>query len=111
MLTLYQAEWCPYSSSVRQLLTEIGLDFVARQVPAKPADRHEMRAATGSDLIPVLVGEDGAVFTGTDEIFPFLATLDPWADADAHRRRYVDHRGERQQELTGRLIERARPTA
>jgi len=28
MLTLYQAEWCPFSSAVREILTELGLDFV-----------------------------------------------------------------------------------
>jgi glutaredoxin len=33
VLTLYQAEWCPYSSAVRQRLTELGIDFVAKQVP------------------------------------------------------------------------------
>ena len=29
MLTLYQAEWCPFSSAVREVLTELGIDFVA----------------------------------------------------------------------------------
>ena len=38
MYVLYQAEWCPYSSYVREQLTERGVAFVARQVPAaKPA--------------------------------------------------------------------------
>lgn len=108
MLTLYQAEWCPYSSSVRQLLTEIGADFVARQVPARPADREELREVSGTDSIPVLVAEDGRVFKGTREIFGFLETLDPWADAEAHRQRYRDHLPERQADATGQLIERAR---
>jgi glutaredoxin len=33
---LFQAEWCPYSHRVRQRLTELGLDFTARQVAADP---------------------------------------------------------------------------
>ena len=32
VLTLYQAEWCPFSSAVREVLTELGIDFLARQV-------------------------------------------------------------------------------
>ena len=51
MLTLYQAEWCPYSSAVRERLTELGVDFVARQV--KP--RQEEREAV--DEIPTLETE------------------------------------------------------
>ena len=45
MLTLYQAEWCPFSSAVREILTELGLDFVARhnaeKYTAKPVDFKE----------------------------------------------------------------------
>jgi len=43
MLTLYQAEWCPFSSAVRELLTELGLDFVARQVEPWPSERARLR--------------------------------------------------------------------
>jgi len=31
-LTLYQSEWCPFSSAVREVLTELGIDAVMRQV-------------------------------------------------------------------------------
>ena len=31
-MELYQAEWCPHSHKVRQRLTELGIDFTARQV-------------------------------------------------------------------------------
>ena len=43
MLTLYQAEWCPFSSAVREILTELGLDFVARQVEACPQPTSSLR--------------------------------------------------------------------
>jgi len=33
MLELFQTEWCPASRRVRQRLTELGLDYVNRQVP------------------------------------------------------------------------------
>jgi len=61
LLELYQAEWCPYSHLVRERLTELGLPFVARQVAPNPADRQEMREATGATTIPVLVTEEGEV--------------------------------------------------
>ena len=32
---LYQAEWCPHSHNVRQRLTELGIDFMARQFASK----------------------------------------------------------------------------
>jgi glutathione S-transferase len=84
-MELYQAEWCPHSHRVRQRLTELGLDFVAHQVPAEPEERDEMRRAAGDDSIPVLV--DGRrILLGDDEILAYLdAAYEDRADADAHR--------------------------
>ena len=42
-MELYQAEWCPHSHRVRQKLTELGLDFTARQVEANPDGREQRR--------------------------------------------------------------------
>jgi glutaredoxin 3 len=72
-IELYQAEWCPHSHRVRQRLTELGLDFVARQVPVDPAERAELERATGRRSIPTLVLDDGSVVGGDEEI---LAALD-----------------------------------
>jgi glutathione S-transferase len=72
-IELYQAEWCPHSHRVRQRLTELGLDFVAHQVPVDPDERTELECATGRRSIPTLVLEDGSVLGGDEEI---LATLD-----------------------------------
>ena len=57
MITLWQAEWCPYSSAVRERLTELGIDFIARQV--EPSEEHR----TQVDEIPTLelLGVDDAV--------------------------------------------------
>ena len=89
MIELYQAEWCPHSSRVRQRFTELGLSFIARQVPAEPADREEMRRKVGTDQIPALLLEDGTAITGdTDVLIAYLNGLhSERADAAAHRER------------------------
>lgn len=98
LLELFQAEWCPASRRVRQRLTELRLDFVARQVPAGREERRALTAATGADTVPVLVLEDGRSLVGEDEIFGYLDEHYPEpAGADAHRvkaetlrRRFLD---------------------
>ncbi len=73
MLELYQAEWCPYSGRVRARLTELGIDFLSRQVAAVPEDREAMREATGHDVIPVLVTEEGGeAIPDADAILAYL---------------------------------------
>ena len=84
-MELYQAEWCPHSHNVRQRLTELGLDFVAKQVPAEPDEREDMRAQTGTTEIPVLVAGDYLVLRGEDEILEHLDGFEERADAAAHR--------------------------
>ena len=89
---LYQAEWCPHSSKVRQRLTELGVSFIARQVPAEPADREELRRKTGSEEIPTLLLEDGTAISDPDEIIEYLeANHHERADADEHRERAETH--------------------
>jgi glutathione S-transferase len=107
---LYGAEWCPFTSAVREILTELGIDFVACQVEPWPDERSELRAIAGTDEIPVLQVEDGRVFRGTREIFAHLRGRVAWRFAAAHRRRYADHRPAREAEGPGRLIERFRST-
>jgi glutathione S-transferase len=80
VLELFQAEWCPHSHKVRQRLTELGLDFVARQVAAERDDR------TGGLEIPTLVTARREVFTGEDEILAYLdRCFDERDDAPRHR--------------------------
>jgi glutathione S-transferase len=111
VLTLYQAEWCPFSAAVREVLTELGLEVRLLQVEPAPEDRAGLRAVAGTDEIPVLVAEDGTVHRGTRAIFEHLRGRDPWTFAAAHRRRYAEHRRARESDVTGRLIERFRSTA
>jgi predicted GNAT family acetyltransferase len=104
-LTLYQSEWCPFSSAVREALTELGIDFVARQVEPWPSERAELRGVARTDHIPVLQAEDGRLFRGTREIFAHLHEREPWRFAVAHRRRFADHRDARESDATGQLVE------
>jgi glutathione S-transferase len=99
MLTLYQAEWCPYSSAVRQRLTELGIDFVARQVEPREGER------TAVDEIPTLETEDGVRFEGTATIFEFLGSLEAWEHERAHRAQYRAHGDARRNDVTGRILE------
>jgi glutaredoxin 3 len=91
VITLYQAEWCPHSHRIRQRLTELGLDFLARQVPVDPDDRTGLADATGQRSIPVLVLDDGTVLSGEDEILPALDERfrEP-SEAERHRAKAVE---------------------
>ena len=84
-MELYQAEWCPHSHKVRQRLTELGIDFHARQVAADPDDRDAMEEHVGTNEIPVLVTDAGKPICGEDDILAYLGRFDERADADAHR--------------------------
>jgi glutathione S-transferase len=84
-MELYQAEWCPHSHRIRQRLTELGLDYTTRQVPADPDDRHELERVAGTNEIPVLVLEDGFPVCGDDEIIEYLDRYPEREDADEHR--------------------------
>ena len=102
MVTLYQAEWCPYSSAARERLTELGIDFVAKQVAPRQKDRE------GQHEIPLLVTNDGQRFEGTDAVFDYLAGLGPGEWERGHRAQYRAHREDRQKETTARvLVEKA----
>ena len=88
-LTVYQTEWCPHSSRVRQKLTELGVRFVAVPVPADRGDREEMRRHVGTDEIPAVAFDDGTLLTGdTDAIVRDLeGRFTERPDADEHRRK------------------------
>jgi glutaredoxin len=88
MIELYQAEWCSHSSQVRERFTELGLSFIARQVPAQQVDREELRRKAGTDEIPTALLEDGTVISGAEEIIEFIGSEhQERADAAEHRDR------------------------
>ena len=103
MLTLYQAEWCPYSSAVRERLTELGIDYVAKQVAPRQEDR------TNEHEIPLLVTNQGERFEGTDAVFAYLATLEPGEAEREHRAQYRAHREDRARETAAKVLAERAP--
>jgi glutathione S-transferase len=103
VLTLYQAEWCPYSSAVRQRLTELSIDFVAKQVAPRQEDRE------GRHEIPLLVTGDGERFEGTDAVFEYLAALASGPAEHEHRAQYRAHRADRARETTAQVLAEQAP--
>ena len=88
MLELWQTEWCPASRRVRQRLTELGIDYLVRQVPVEKDERATLRRATGSDTIPVLVFDNGEIAVGEETILRLLAdTVPEPGEAEAHRQK------------------------
>lgn len=98
MYELWQTEWCPASRRVRQRLTELGIDYVTRQVPVDKDERLLLRERTGSDTIPVLAAPHEAPIVGEAAILAYLEGHEPVpAIARAHRlkaekarRRYLE---------------------
>jgi glutathione S-transferase len=103
VITLYQAEWCPYSSAVRERLTELGIDFVARQVAPWPEERGDVGE------IPTLELEDGTRISGTAEILAALADHEPWRHERDHRVRYLEHAAARRRDATATILAREAP--
>jgi glutathione S-transferase len=86
MLELYQTEWCPASHWVRQRLTELGVDYVARQVPVDRGERGALREVTGADAIPALLLENGDAIVGEEEIDAYLdRRFEETPESEAHR--------------------------
>ena len=88
MVELWQTEWCPASRRVRERLTELGIDFIAHQVPVEKTERDALRRATGADSIPVLVLASGENAVGEEAIGRLLdARFTEPPEAEAHRQR------------------------
>lgn len=86
MIQVFQAEWCPFSAMVRERLTELGVDYVIRQVEPQRGDRAKLRELSGQESIPVVVLEDDTVLAGeTEEIIAELTKrFDAWEWEDGH---------------------------
>ena len=101
LLELYQTEWCPASRRVRQRLTELDVTYVVRQVPVERDERSELLMRAGTDSIPALVCEDGAVLVGEAEIVAYLDERFPEPDgAEAHRLKAIKARKRELEEAT-----------
>lgn len=95
---LWQTEWCPASRRVRQRMTELGIDYLIRQVPVDKAERIVLRERTGTDTIPALVTLDGEVVVEEASILAHLdrqereptSALAHRQKAEKARRRYLE---------------------
>lgn len=106
MMELFQAEWCPASRRVRELLTELDVSYVIRQVPVERADRDALFAIAGSRVIPTLVLESGIAVIDEDEIRTWLQDHVPTpAGAKRHRAKAESMR---RLEIDGARSEQAR---
>ena len=71
LLELYQFEGCPFCGKVRQKMTELGLDFIARQVD--PDDRSRVKDVSGQTNVPVLVDPNtDTTMPESDDIVDYL---------------------------------------
>ena len=84
MLELFQTEWCLASRRVRQRLTELGLDYVVRQVPVEREARALLRETMDTDVVPALRLENGSAIVGEEHILAYLGERGQW-DSCAHR--------------------------
>jgi glutaredoxin 3 len=72
MLEVYQFEGCPYCKKVRQKLTELQIDFIARQVEPK-GDRERVEEVSGQTGVPVLKDPNtDTVMSESDDIVDYL---------------------------------------
>jgi glutathione S-transferase len=86
MLELFQTEWCPASHRVRQRLTELGIDYVIRQVPVDADARTTLYGVTGARSVPALVLDNGNAVVGEADIRAYLGEhFDVPPSAEAHR--------------------------
>jgi glutaredoxin 3 len=72
MLEVYQFEGCPFCKKVRQKLTELQIDFIARQVAPK-GDRERVKEVSGQTGVPVLKDPNtDTVMPESDDIVDYL---------------------------------------
>ncbi|MDQ2679674.1 MAG: glutathione S-transferase N-terminal domain-containing protein [Candidatus Eremiobacteraeota bacterium] len=70
-IVLYQAEWCPYCARVRDVMTDLLLDYKVINVPRDHGQREIVKKVSGQTGIPVMVDGD-TVLDDDDTIIPYL---------------------------------------
>ena len=71
MLELYQFEACPFCSQVREKLSDLGIDFIARQVDKN--DRERVEEVSGQTGVPVLVDPNtDTVMSESEDIVDYI---------------------------------------
>ena len=60
-LELYTLSGCPFCRRVEQKLDALNLEYDAHEVPARHAEREEVRTISGQTGVPVLVDHDHGI--------------------------------------------------
>lgn len=72
LMEVYQFEGCPFCGKVRQKLTELQMDFVARQVEPS-GGREKVEELTDETQVPVIVDPNtDTVMNESDDIVEYL---------------------------------------
>ncbi len=71
-IVLYQAEWCPYCKHVRDVMTEMLLDYKVVNVPHDHAQRTNVRELFGTTGIPSMIDGDVKIADDDDAIIAYL---------------------------------------
>lgn len=73
MMRLYQREECSDSKPVREKLTELGMTYIAVNVPKEKENRREVFEASGQYFIPVLIDGDVVIANDPAAIVRYLS--------------------------------------
>jgi len=74
LITLYQAEWCPYCKNVREKLSDLGRDYFVVNVPDEKAQRDRLFKRSGQRGVPTLVQGDVVIADDDEAINAYLET-------------------------------------
>ena len=71
-IVLYNAEWCPYCRRVRDVLTDLLLDYKVVNVPQDHGKRTGLRELFGTTGIPSMIDGDVKIADDDDAIIAYL---------------------------------------
>jgi glutaredoxin len=71
-IVLYQAEWCQYCARVRNVLTDLLLDYKIVNVPESHAERARVKEIFGVTGIPSMTDGDVKIADDDDAIIAYL---------------------------------------
>lgn len=73
MIELYQKEDCPYCAKVRQVLTDLQVDWVSRTAPKGAPQRDKLLELGGKEQVPFMVDTETDIrMYESDDIIKYL---------------------------------------
>jgi glutathione S-transferase len=90
-MRLYQTEWCPYCRRVRMKLTELGITYVAVNVPRERSLRTDLLAVSGQPGIPTLVDRDVIIADDDEAIIAHLEARYGTSEPGSGKGTALDH--------------------